>query len=152
MLSVSSKTVCLFASPAITTAVNWTPYWVSLFHPTVTVCSFVCLFFISLKDLSTQSAQPTKFAIDLWDLPLVPAHLDYIVTPLVEFFLHLHTFYMLFQFTHPKIISVCCRFISQGSILILYFKLLQRLLNIQGVTGGTDQTSGECSLGQTIPI
>ena len=24
--------------------------------------------------------------------------------------------------------------------------------NIQGVTGGTDQTSGECSLGQTIPI
>ena len=26
------------------------------------------------------------------------------------------------------------------------------LINIQGVTGGTDQTSGECSLGQTIPI
>ena len=25
-------------------------------------------------------------------------------------------------------------------------------INIQGVTGGTDQTSGECSLGQTIPI
>ena len=25
-------------------------------------------------------------------------------------------------------------------------------LVIQGVTGGTDQTSGECSLGQTIPI
>jgi len=24
--------------------------------------------------------------------------------------------------------------------------------NIQGVTGETDQTSGECSLGQTIPI
>ena len=24
--------------------------------------------------------------------------------------------------------------------------------SIQGVTGGTDQTSGECSLGQTIPI
>ena len=24
--------------------------------------------------------------------------------------------------------------------------------DIQGVTGGTDQTSGECSLGQTIPI
>ena len=24
--------------------------------------------------------------------------------------------------------------------------------NIQGVTGGTDQTSGECSLGHTIPI
>ena len=23
---------------------------------------------------------------------------------------------------------------------------------IQGVTGGTDQTSGECSLGHTIPI
>jgi len=25
-------------------------------------------------------------------------------------------------------------------------------IDIQGVTGGTDQTSGECSLGQTIPI
>ena len=25
-------------------------------------------------------------------------------------------------------------------------------LDIQGVTGGTDQTSGECSLGKTIPI
>ena len=24
--------------------------------------------------------------------------------------------------------------------------------HIQGVTGGTDQTSGECSLGHTIPI
>ena len=24
--------------------------------------------------------------------------------------------------------------------------------NIQGVTGGTDQNSGECSLGHTIPI
>jgi len=26
------------------------------------------------------------------------------------------------------------------------------LQNIQSVTGGTDQTSGECSLGHTIPI
>ena len=26
------------------------------------------------------------------------------------------------------------------------------VVTIQGVTGGTDQTSGECSLGQTIPI
>ena len=26
------------------------------------------------------------------------------------------------------------------------------MMKIQGVTGGTDQTSGECSLGQTIPI
>ena len=26
------------------------------------------------------------------------------------------------------------------------------VLCIQGVTGGTDQTSGECSLGHTIPI
>ena len=28
----------------------------------------------------------------------------------------------------------------------------ERMCFIQGVTGGTDQTSGECSLGQTIPI
>jgi len=30
--------------------------------------------------------------------------------------------------------------------------LLEELTVIQGVTGGTDQTSGECSLGHTIPI
>jgi len=29
---------------------------------------------------------------------------------------------------------------------------LSRSLYIQDVTGGTDQTSGECSLRQTIPI
>jgi len=28
---------------------------------------------------------------------------------------------------------------------------LKYYLDIQGVTGGTDQTSGECSLGHTIP-
>ena len=27
-----------------------------------------------------------------------------------------------------------------------------KTLHIQGVTGGMDQTSGDCSLGQTIPI
>ena len=26
------------------------------------------------------------------------------------------------------------------------------ILYVQGLTGGTDQTSGECFLGQTIPI
>ena len=39
----------------------------------------------------------------------------------------------------------------------VFFKLIKvhllvSELYIQGVTGGTDQTSGECSLGQTIPI
>ena len=29
---------------------------------------------------------------------------------------------------------------------------IRRERSIQGVTGGTDQTSGECSLGQIIPI
>ena len=37
-----------------------------------------------------------------------------------------------------------------------YFKVghtyIYIYIYIQGVTGGTDQTSGECSLGQTIPI
>ena len=33
--------------------------------------------------------------------------------------------------------------------IIIYINLSQC---IQGVTGGMDQTSGECSLGQTIPI
>ena len=36
------------------------------------------------------------------------------------------------------------------SILLACFN--RRITYIQGVTGGTDQTSGECSLGQTIPI
>ena len=42
---------------------------------------------------------------------------------------------------------------------LVFFKLIPQFLFflpitpcIQGVTGGTDQTSGECSLGQTIPI
>jgi len=35
------------------------------------------------------------------------------------------------------------------SVNILKYYLI---ISIQGVTGGTDQTSGECSLGQTIPI
>ena len=30
--------------------------------------------------------------------------------------------------------------------------IVQQGTTIQGVTGGTDQTSGECLLGQTIPI
>ena len=37
--------------------------------------------------------------------------------------------------------------------VLLHCKERRRVnMNIQGVTGGTDQTSGECSLGQTIPI
>ena len=32
------------------------------------------------------------------------------------------------------------------------FRGTSALTAIQGVTGGTDQTSGECSLSQTIPI
>ena len=32
------------------------------------------------------------------------------------------------------------------------WQLFAEQTNIQGVTGGTDQTSGECSLSQTIPI
>ena len=89
--------------------------------------SFVFLFFISVKHWSVQSVQPTNFAIYLWDFPLVSVHLDYIFTPLVAAFLHVHVFHMIFQFTHRTIISVCSRFVSQWSILILYFKLLQRL-------------------------
>ena len=30
--------------------------------------------------------------------------------------------------------------------------MYELVLNIQGVPGGKDLTSGECSLGQTIPI
>ena len=37
-------------------------------------------------------------------------------------------------------------------VLFLISHQLRQSKTIQGVTGGTDQTSGECSLGQTIPI
>ena len=37
-------------------------------------------------------------------------------------------------------------------LLRIFAQTLPDLIRIQGVTGGTDQTSGECSLGQTIPI
>jgi len=33
-----------------------------------------------------------------------------------------------------------------------YNTMQYNLTSTQGVTGGTDQTSGECSLGHTIPI
>ena len=36
--------------------------------------------------------------------------------------------------------------------MCVYIHISDSLQTIQGVTGGTDQTSGECSLGQTIPI
>ena len=36
--------------------------------------------------------------------------------------------------------------------LIGYKAVNDIIIYIQGVTGGTDPTSGECSLGQTIPI
>ena len=35
---------------------------------------------------------------------------------------------------------------------VLLLQMLSPNIHIQGVTGGTDQTSGECSLGHTIPI
>ena len=40
--------------------------------------------------------------------------------------------------------------IQQGTNTV--HRIHQFFKYIQGVTGGTDQTSGECSLGQTIPI
>jgi len=50
---------------------------------------------------------------------------------------------------HSFLISVLdvCKWSASFSYLNTGFRL-----HIQGVTGGTDQTSGECSLGQTIPI
>ena len=38
---------------------------------------------------------------------------------------------------------------SWGGGIYIYIYIY---IYIQGVTGGMDQTSGECSLGQTIPI
>ena len=41
------------------------------------------------------------------------------------------------------VVSKACHAITSYNTVTAY---------IQGVTGGTDQTSGECSLGHTIPI
>ena len=51
---------------------------------------------------------------------------------------------------HPTVLLACvcvCVFLC-GLCVCMWFVCAR----IQGVTGGTDQTSGECSLGQTIPI
>ena len=42
--------------------------------------------------------------------------------------------------------------LEQYAVFIYSAVYRQFLFVIQGVTGGTDQTSGGCSLGQTIPI
>ena len=51
----------------------------------------------------------------------------------------------------PKFVTLVATYIY---IYIYVVWLLKDLTarHIQGVTGGMDQTSGECSLGQTIPI
>ena len=43
-------------------------------------------------------------------------------------------------------------FLIKCGILDNTFQSLKIITYIQGVTGGTDQNSGECSLGHTIPI
>ena len=46
----------------------------------------------------------------------------------------------------------CPSYIKRHNFIICGTALQETALDIQGVTGGMDQTSGECSLGQTIPI
>ena len=49
-----------------------------------------------------------------------------------------------------------CSFVNLGALdrtVLWLLSFAQWIMeSIQGVTGGTDQTSGECSLGQTIPL
>ena len=45
--------------------------------------------------------------------------------------------------------TVQCPYTADTDTLRTY---THTIVHIQGVTGGTDQTSGECSLGLTIPI
>ena len=46
-----------------------------------------------------------------------------------------------------------CETVTRGAIEAIGCKaVLLHSTNIQGVPGGRDNTSGECSLGQTIPI
>ena len=41
---------------------------------------------------------------------------------------------------------------GDGLLKLIFSLKKKKYIYIQSVTGGTDQTSGECSLGQTIPI
>jgi len=52
-----------------------------------------------------------------------------------------------FSTVKNHMVLVIIRLICKRVVSIHYWKLS----GIQVVTGGTDQTSGECSLGQTIP-
>ena len=58
----------------------------------------------------------------------------------------------------PELEPLLCNILHSinRDVLLYRRKLSVRIaschLRIQGVTGGTDQTSGECSLGQTIPM
>ena len=74
--------------------------------------------------------------------------------------LHLHTYHSFFKSSLPIQLFVQ-NWISPWMPLSYHFCCVYSpntvtpcpcLIIIQGVTGGTDQTSGECSLGQTIPI
>ena len=53
------------------------------------------------------------------------------------------------DFLSPNYILITCNIPSDFSPDIAFYIFNQQ---IQGVTGGTDQTSEECSLGHTIPI
>ena len=64
-----------------------------------------------------------------------------------------------FNTSHPsRFVNKCCAAVLLDSNDTTYIVCKQSdicvcvYIYIQGVTGGTDQTSGECSLGQTIPI
>ena len=64
------------------------------------------------------------------------------------FFCYPHTF---FKYNFYLVVNFA---FLQWDVFVcgLFDKAPSALLVIQSVTGGTDQTSGECSLGQTIPI
>ena len=48
--------------------------------------------------------------------------------------------------------SVTPRLFSSQPFSIYHSPIITSFDNIQGVPGGKDLTSGECSLGQTVPI
>ena len=51
-----------------------------------------------------------------------------------------------------NVITTCLCTDYTNYMLTIIIVVFVHYTYIQGVTGGTDQTSGECSLGQTIPI
>ena len=100
----------------------------SLFHCTIRhFCEDLCIFYCW---------QRHKFAIK-------------VLLCITQYFIYIQLTVACSSATHTEcaIVFQLQQWLDEHNTMLHYIYIY-----IQGVTGGTDQTSGECSLGQTIPI